>query len=63
MKEFLKRLTQPSSFAGYSALVYSIPALIANPADVVAWGATLTALGAVLKQEQAMKVLKDDAQP
>lgn len=55
MAEVLQRLLQPSSFAGYSALVYSIPALFANPLDVVAWGATLTALGAVLKSEGAKK--------
>ena len=60
MKAFLARLVQPSSWAGYSALIYSVPAILVNPADLTAWAATFAAIAAVLKQEQAMKVLKGE---
>ena len=51
MNYFLKLLLQPSSFAGYAILLQSLPMLIAAPANPMAWGATLTAAAAILKNE------------
>lgn len=51
MKTILALLMQPSSFAGYACLMTAIPAVIAAPANPVAWGGILAALAAVLKNE------------
>lgn len=51
MTGILQKLAQPSSAAGFSALVYSIPALLVNPADPQAWGATIAAAFAIFRDE------------
>lgn len=47
-----KRLTEPSSFAGYSAIAVAIPELIATGGhSPTAWGAVIAALFAIFRGE------------
>lgn len=49
-----KRLTEPSSFAGYSAIAVAIPELIATGGhSPTAWGAVIAALFAIFRGEKA----------
>lgn len=49
-----RRLVEPSSFAGYSAIAIAIPELIATGGNSpTAWGAIISALFAIFRGEKS----------
>lgn len=50
---FHSMIREPSTYAGLSVVVNAIPQLIANPADIHAWGVLLGGIAAMLMKERA----------